>query len=555
MSSNKVLKVLILLVSLTAVIAMACGSADTPTPIVIEKEVIKEVVVVATPTPTPVGGPAPARVSVFRIALGVFGDRIVPPNSPSSYNNTGQIYDPNIMQIKDDQGLTLRWDPGLMREWDLVDGGTLLKVKIGEGVEAHEGWGEYTAQDYEWLHNYYMQQSKFNPRGDWEKWDIGVKATGRYEFEVSRGGGGLLPVTDYLYGMALFAWPMIQKHFESVGEEGVGNYPIGTGPFHFVKWGPGSMSLESVPDHWRGIEPIMDRLEFFHVRESQTRGALVTTGTAHMSDDVNLSDAIEAESRGVKIEAFPGKFNARVIFGGVQAPEHSDDPWSDVRVRKAIALAIDKKAMNDEIWNGTATPLSSPWQSGSLKLDPYPDDLEEAKRLLAEAGYPNGFEVEVPMVTIRGTPRVPKEHNALILALENLGLQVKGTIGDWSTFRPRWGVNELGGSIFAMSVTPFPTSQREWQFFQYGVKEGIRDFADDFLADLTPKMIASYIDDPQEYLRLEKEGLQYLYDMYADVPLYTIPSLQLLAPEFQWSQQSYQQNSQKLRLELLEFAP
>ncbi len=605
MSSNSVFKILVLLVALTALVAMACGTTATPVviekevpveveiikevPVEVEKEVIREVIkevpvvtevvkevvrevevevikevqvvrevevpvvkiVVATPTPTPLPVPAAklTRVPVFRVAYGVFSERIAPPEEPIAFTQVGQVYDPTVIRVIDETGVTVRFDPGLILEWDVRDGGKTVWMRVAEGVQAQEGWGEWTAEDATWMHSYFRPFKRFTEGRNWDKWDIQARQTGRYELEAFRGDGGVVPLVDYLYAHSRALLPLVKKHVESEGREGIANHPIGTGPFSFAKWAPGLMAMDTVPDHWRGIQPVMDRLEFFHVRESLTRSAMAITGKTQMTDSVLLEDALEAEKRGLKIISYGGFFNVRIVFGGLQALPHSDDPWADVKVRKAIALAIDKQAMLDEIWGGFATPLGTQFLSSTISLDPYPDDLVEAKRLLAEAGYPNGFDVEVPMVTIRATPRVPNEHNVLITSLENLGLKVKGTVRDWSTFKPRWDAADTAGMIFGFSVTAFPTPSREWGWYGFGARN---NYIDEITEDLSLKLDAAYVPDQEEYKRLEVIAQNHLRDVYATVPLYNTPELHLLAPEFSWP---FRTHPQYVRLEHLKYTP
>jgi ABC-type transport system substrate-binding protein len=280
---------------------------------------------------------------------------------------------------------------------------------------------------------------------------------------------------------------------------------------------------------------------------------MIMTDAAQMTGAVNLQDALEAEKRGIKIDRFAGAFNVRVHFGGTQSPQHSNDPWADVRVRKAIALAIDTDAMIDELWGGLAAPLGTQWPTTAIRLDAYPYDLDEAKRLLAEAGYPNGFPVEVPMVTIGGSPRVPQEHQALLLSLENLGLQVKGTVADWSSWKKRWYAGDHDGLIWAFSVTSFETPTKEWTFYTSDdANKRYTIYTDSTVEGLFTNNLATYIDDPHAYQKVEADFHQHMHDTYGTVPLYSAPELHLLAPQFSWP---FTMDPQYVRLDLLQYNP
>ncbi len=607
MASSKVLKALILLVALTALVAMACGTAATPVviekevpvevevikevPVEVEKEVIREVikevpvitevvkevvkevqvevikevqvvrevevpvvkVVVATPTPTPLPGPAAklTRIPVFRVASGVFRQRVPISRAGSAQAQLGAIYGTNAIEIRNTDGVTFRYEPGLFQKWDVIDGGKRVAVKIAEGVQAHEGWGEYTAEDAAWVHDYFRDAPDFTGKGEWEKWSIQAEQTGKYTFEAFRGDGGIFPVADWIYISSRFALPVVKRYHEAVGNDGMANNPIGIGSMKFVRWGADSLHMEKVPNHYRA-DPVFDRLDFIHVTESATRAAMVITGKAHTTDTVELAHALDAKDRGMQIDSWPGQFNVRITFGGLQNVTPGPDPWADPKVRRAVALAIDADAWNDEFRGGFAKPLGAPWQTDSIKLEPIGYDLVEAKRLLAEAGYPDGFEVEVGQVNIRGSARVPQEHGALLTSLENLGLKVKGTILEWGSFKPRWNATETEGLIFAFSVTQYATPEGEWSWHRTGRRS---NYGDQFLSDTLEKMDAAYVDDPVEFKRLEAIALQHIYDLTGVYSLYTTTQLQVLAPGFSWPEQFTFMNPQAVRYEVIQYTP
>ena len=209
--------------------------------------------------------------------------------------------------------------------------------------------------------------------------------------------------------------------------------------------------------------------------------------------------------------------------------------------------------LTTELRGGFAKPLGAPWQTDSITLDPYGYDLVEAKRLLADAGYPNGFDVDVPMITIRGSPRVPQEHVAFVTALENLGLNVKGgrsRTGPVSS--PAGNSTKTEGIIFGFSVTQYATPQGEWTWHRSGRRS---NYGDQFLTDILAEMDAAYVDNPTEFKRLEAIALQHIYDVVGVVPLYTTTQLQVLAPGFSWPTQYTFMNPQAVRYSLIQYTP
>ena len=553
MTSSKAFRLLVpLFVALTALVAIGCGAADTPTPIIIEKEVIKEVIVIATPTPTPDVAPAPRRVGEFTVAWSRLPVRFIPRNN----HNTPftPVYGYPVGMIYNDKGRVDNFFPEDFLKWEATNRGREVKVELVKGVQFHEGWGELTSEDYVWMAPHYRESATWPPVRDWTNWDIQTKATGTHEVVFFRGDGEGVPLQDIQFHWARFYPSMSKKYFEAMGEEGYGDHPIGTGGFKFVEWGPASVTYEVDPNHWRGDIPIMDSVTYFNVPEPATRAALIQPGVAAFGDSINLDHAVDAETRGgVHIEVWPSFFNVRYTFGGVGDLDPIVDPWKDIKVRKAIALAIDTEALNEEFWGGFATPLIAPWQTNlEIKGEPYGYDLDEAKRLLTEAGYPNGFEVEVPMITIGGNARVGQEHGALLVALENLGLKVKGTVREWvGDWRNTSQDSKLTrGMIFGFSVTQFQTPPREWNWHRISPPNS-SNWTDEFTVSNLEKMDALYFEDYDEHQRLAQVTLQYMYDLYAMVPLYSTPRLDLMSDEYRWESRT---NPQLLRLERLEFA-
>jgi ABC-type transport system substrate-binding protein len=355
-------------------------------------------------------------------------------------------------------------------------------------------------------------------------------------------------MVDWLWGMDQFYMGWSKDYWKAKGQDGYASHPIGTGPFHFIKWGSGSLTYERVEDHWRS-DPIMDRAVFVGTSEAQTRAALVQTGGAHISDVIPLDMAQDAEKAGVNLVVFPGFFNIRYHFGGHRL-DPWNDPWADPKVRKAIALAVDVDAMSEEFWGGHAIPLVAPVATSLFNAEPYGYDPEEAKRLLAEAGYPNGFEVEVPMITVGGNPRVPLEHNSLLTFLENIGLKVKGTVYDWTGgWSQRWGEGDTGGMIFGFSITRFDSAQREWDWYGRTPRSIWQDAT---LTDILTRMDQPYLTDLEEFDKLQVEAWHYLYDIVGVIPLYATPVFDLLSGDLTMPKEVM--TPQRVRLDFIEFA-
>jgi peptide/nickel transport system substrate-binding protein len=188
-------------------------------------------------------------------------------------------------------------------------------------------------------------------------------------------------------------WITPKKYFEKVGPEGFLKHPIGLGPYKFVSQRPGiDLVMEAFDGYW-GKKPSVKRLVFMSVPEATTRLAMLKRG------EVDVAYLLEGQL-GESIKNDP---KYKLVFSGGIGTHFLDffdmwdpkSPWHDVRVRKAASLALDRQALSDAANLGASKPTGNivfPTMEYAIKIPPDPYDPAQAKKLLAEAGYPNGFD-------------------------------------------------------------------------------------------------------------------------------------------------------------------
>jgi peptide/nickel transport system substrate-binding protein len=180
---------------------------------------------------------------------------------------------------------------------------------------------------------------------------------------------------------------------------------IGTGQYKFVSWSRGSEIIYERNDNYWGEKPLFDRVVYKPITNSAARVAALMSGGVDMVEDPPTDDvaALKSNDRFNIVE----KPSSRVIFVALdQEGEPSPgitgtdgkNPLKDVRVRKALSLALDRQAIVDRIMGGVGTPAASllPYPMYGTPEDlakPADVDVEQARALLAEAGYPNGFQL------------------------------------------------------------------------------------------------------------------------------------------------------------------
>ena len=182
------------------------------------------------------------------------------------------------------------------------------------------------------------------------------------------------------------AWEKSKKDFR--------NHPVGTGPFIFKEWRPADqIVLDANPNYWGG-KPKVDRLIFKVMPDAQAALLALKKGDVHILGDVSVQTipAIKSDPNLVVVTQ-PG-----LVVSGV-AMTNNAKPFDDKRVRQALNYAVDKDAINKTLYQGLAVQLTAPLPSSQWGWDDslkgYGYDPEKAKKLLADAGYPNGFETEL----------------------------------------------------------------------------------------------------------------------------------------------------------------
>jgi peptide/nickel transport system substrate-binding protein len=189
-------------------------------------------------------------------------------------------------------------------------------------------------------------------------------------------------------------WTVPQDYFTEVGYEGFIENPMGTGPYEFVERTPGSrVTVQVRPDvleqgHWR-LEPIYwERIQAHNVSEDSTRLALLKTDSLDIAE---IPAALLDQAEGFQVARSEGVTAGAI--GLCCVSDRDESPFNDVRVRKALNLAVDMDSIARNIFKGEIVRQAvfnyteNVW-GFDPSLEPYPYDPEEAKRLAQEANFP-----------------------------------------------------------------------------------------------------------------------------------------------------------------------
>ncbi len=319
------------------------------------------------------------------------------------------IYDTLIFPTEDGLGL----QPGLATEWSVNDAGDMVSLTLREGVKFSDGT-PMTAEDVVWS----LERAMNPDNGIWNFLLASVDTVTSPDpqtIELAL----KYPDPTILAALSVFnAAVMPKAAFEAMeGEtdqakaEEFAKNPIGTGPFMLESWDRGAkMTLVKNPNYWDdGADgeplPYLDGLTFEVIPDDATRILKLQAGDLDGAEFIPFARVAELEADpDINMELFPGTRVSDIILNVRPELGGQPNPLSDEKVREAMNYATNKEALVQVVTYGVGKPLSSfmssttPMHSGDGPLYPY--DLEKAKSLMAESGYPDGFQTSI--LTIAG---------------------------------------------------------------------------------------------------------------------------------------------------------
>jgi ABC-type transport system substrate-binding protein len=286
------------------------------------------------------------------------------------------------------QGTQLYDHAALAERFTIAPDAKSASFTLRKGIKFHNG-DPVTPQDVKFSYENY--------RG--AKADVFKKKTDRVELVDDRTIRFVFkePFLDFgiLFGTANVdgaAWVVPEKYYKQVGPDGFKQKPIGAGPYKVVRHEPGvKIELEAFDGYYRPVNA--KQLVMVSVPESATRVAMLERGEADII--YNVPGELIA-----KVGKLPGVTLAPVLSGSffIEFPGFQDpkNPFHDKRVREAVSLALDRRAMNQAESAGMGKPTGN-WINDdvlyAIEWPEFPRNVEKAKQLLREAGYPNGFDV------------------------------------------------------------------------------------------------------------------------------------------------------------------
>lgn len=276
------------------------------------------------------------------------------------------------------------YEPMLATSWKQVDEVT-WEFALREGVQFHDGT-PFNANAVKQTIARVLDKKIASPRANLFESIKEVKVLDDYhvQFILHAPYAPLLSVLAGGEGAILSP-----KAIEQYGLE-LSKHPVGTGPFTFQSWTPGQEIVLVKNEAYWGEKPKLEKVVFKTVPEATTRLAMVETGEAQIALQVPVTELERVQN---SPSMTLGRYEAFYVdFIGFQVKQK---PFDDVRVRQAIAYATDRDAIIKGVYNQVGVSATSTMGRQVVGFSPniqgYPYDLNKAKQLLSEAGYPNGF--------------------------------------------------------------------------------------------------------------------------------------------------------------------
>lgn len=331
--------------------------------------------------------------------------------------------------------------PALATSWEQSEDGLTWTFHLREGVKFSNG-RDFTAEDVKWSFERIISPELGS---GWKEKVGGEQAV----FEVidpytititTPTPNGILPISVAAASTSIIAQ-------ESLDENGQVVIPIGTGPFYIEEInGTTSMMLRKNPYYWQEGLPYLDAVDIRVIPEDIPREAALLGGEVDWNMEVPPQSYEALKDNADIVLAETPLLNYQYMALNFNSP-----PLNDRRVRQAIAYAIDRDLICEVAEFGLCTPIQGPTGPGSpwyFDYAPYTRDVEKAKALLAEAGYPDGFTIRImPTITYDFTMRsaqvVQQQLAEVGITLELIApewaqwLETRNK-GDWDIFVCGW---------------------------------------------------------------------------------------------------------------------
>ena len=335
---------------------------------------------------------------------------------------------------------TTELEPALAESWENSADGLTWTFHLRRGVTFHDGTPFNADAVLFSLNRQHEPTHPFhNVGGAYYQWesiglsDIVDKITALDEFTVQFRLHRMH--APFIYDIASTQFAIVSPTALQRWGEAFAEHPVGTGPFKFVQWTRNDKIVLEANDAYWGGRPVLDRVIFRAIPNNSVRLLELQNGNLHVMEFPNPDDLPEIQQDARLELVMQSGLNVGYLGMNMDKP-----PFDNLKVRQAINHAINKMAIVEQLYQGTAIPAKVPIPP---TLWSYDDTIEDvpynpalAKQLLAEAGYPDGFETTLWALPVP-RPYIP-DGRMLAVALQsdlrNVGIDAEIVTFDWVTY-------------------------------------------------------------------------------------------------------------------------
>ncbi|WP_134704069.1 ABC transporter substrate-binding protein [Ammoniphilus sp. YIM 78166] len=331
-------------------------------------------------------------------------------------------------------------EPSLAESHEMSADGLTYTFKLRQGVKFHDGT-DFNAEAVVYNFNRWLA-------GDKSQFYYFVSAFGTPEDRVIKEVKALDGYTvqftlnktqaPFLRNLAMPAFSIASpKALEEKGDN-FQKEPVGTGAFIFKEWKPNdSITLEKNPNYWKQGYPKVGKVIVRSIPENSARFTALQAGELDLIEGVNPDDLAALEANKDLQKFVRPAFNVGYLGFNTKKP-----PFDNPKVRQALSHAVNKEALIKAFYAGLAEPAKNPMPPSLFgyndAIQDYPYDLEKAKALLAEAGYPNGIQEELVFYAMPvARPYMPdgkKVAEALQAEFNKIGVKTKIESPEWAVY-------------------------------------------------------------------------------------------------------------------------
>jgi peptide/nickel transport system substrate-binding protein len=329
--------------------------------------------------------------------------------------------------------------PQLAESWEISEDGKTYTFKLRQGVTFHNGVA-FDSSVAKFAIDRARGADSVNPQ---KRYFASIDAietpdAGTLVLKLKQPAGSLL----YWLG-----WPS-SVMVEPKSADDNKTTPIGTGPFTFVSWAKGAkVDLKKNADYWnKEVSVSLETASFRFVNDPQAQAAALQAGDIDAFPEFGAPELVSSFKGSERLATVIGDTELKVVAGMNNARK----PFSDKRVRQALMMAVDRTMVVEGAWSGYGTPIGShytPNDRGYKDLTGvYAYDIEKAKALLVEAGYPDGFSF-----TIKAPQMVYAQRSSQIL--QALFAEIGVTMNIETTeFPAKWVADVLKAADYDMTI-------------------------------------------------------------------------------------------------------